>query len=64
MIDYTLVGSWPAGEPIVFDTPYSRPTMIRTGYLRWEIEAEDVRCAEDRASREVILRARPTFRRL
>ncbi len=38
--------------------------MIRTGYLRWEIEAEDIRCAEDRASREVILRARPTYRRL
>ncbi len=38
--------------------------MIRTGYLRWEIEAEDRRVAGDAWSREVILRARPTYRRL
>lgn len=36
--------------------------MIRTGYLRWEIEAEDGRCATDARAREVTLRARPSFR--
>jgi hypothetical protein len=36
--------------------------MIRTGYLRWEIEADDVRSAVDPKAREVVLRARPTFR--
>ena len=38
--------------------------MIRTGYLRWEIDAEDARVKEDAYSREVILIARPTFRHL
>lgn len=38
--------------------------MIRTGYLRWEIDAEDVRCKEDPYSREIRFLARPTFRRL
>ncbi len=36
--------------------------MIRTGYLRWEIEVEDVRCAADALSREVVFLARPTHR--
>jgi hypothetical protein len=36
--------------------------MIRTGYLRWEIEAEDDRSAVDATAREVRLRARPGFR--
>lgn len=36
--------------------------MIRTGYLRWEIEATDGRSASDRAAREVVLQARPTHR--
>src|SRR5262245_2588247 len=36
--------------------------MIRTGYLRWEIEAEDRRSEADTRAREVVLRARPTFR--
>lgn len=38
--------------------------MIRTGYLRWEIEAEDVRSSGDPYAREVRLTARPSFRRL
>lgn len=36
--------------------------MIRTGYLRWEIEAEDDRCAADPKAREVRFRARPSYR--
>jgi hypothetical protein len=36
--------------------------MIRTGYLRWEIEAEDARSSVDATAREVILRARPSYR--
>lgn len=36
--------------------------MIRTGYLRWEIEAEDGRCSADPRAREVTLRARPSYR--
>jgi hypothetical protein len=36
--------------------------MIRTGYLRWEIEVEDIRSREDRLAREVIFRARPSYR--
>lgn len=36
--------------------------MIRTGYLRWEIEVEDCRCAADSSAREVIFLARPSFR--
>ena len=38
--------------------------MIRTGYLRWEIEAEDVHSKDDAYAREVRLTARPTFRHL
>lgn len=38
--------------------------MIRTGYLRWEIEAGDERSAADPAAREVRLTARPTYRRV
>jgi len=38
--------------------------MIRTGYIRWEIEAEDRRSPQDRLAREVELRARPTHRRV
>lgn len=36
--------------------------MIRTGYLRWEIEATDGRCAADAEAREVVFRARPSYR--
>ncbi len=36
--------------------------MIRTGYLRWEIEADDRRSASDPTAREVVLRARPSYR--
>jgi hypothetical protein len=36
--------------------------MIRTGYLRWEIEVEDIRSPDDRLAREVIFRARPSYR--
>ena len=36
--------------------------MIRTGYLRWEIEVEDVRSRDDQLAREVIFLARPTYR--
>jgi hypothetical protein len=36
--------------------------MIRTGYLRWEIEVEDVRSRDDPYAREVIFLARPSFR--
>ena len=36
--------------------------MIRTGYLRWEIEVQDVRSRDDARSREVIFLARPSFR--
>src|SRR5690606_15614620 len=38
--------------------------MIRTGYLRWEIEAEDRQSPQDRMAREIVFRARPTFRRV
>lgn len=38
--------------------------MIRTGYLRWEIEADDVRSLADGTAREVRLLARPTYRRV
>lgn len=38
--------------------------MIRTGYLRWEIEAEDVRSGADPYAREVRITARPTYRNL
>ncbi|MFO0960704.1 MAG: hypothetical protein U0800_25255 [Isosphaeraceae bacterium] len=38
--------------------------MIRTGYLRWEIEASDDRSANDRAAREVAFLARPGYRRV
>ena len=36
--------------------------MIRTGYLRWEIDVSDARCAADPRSREVIFHARPSYR--
>ncbi|MDR3637224.1 MAG: hypothetical protein P4L84_25695, partial [Isosphaeraceae bacterium] len=36
--------------------------MIRTGYLRWEIEVDDRRCASDPTAREVVFQARPSFR--
>ncbi|WP_152053552.1 hypothetical protein [Tautonia marina] len=36
--------------------------MIRTGYLRWEIEAADERSQADRLAREVVLKARPSYR--
>lgn len=38
--------------------------MIRTGYLRWEIEATDGRSAADAAAREVTFLARPSYRRV
>lgn len=36
--------------------------MIRTGYLRWEIEANEGRCPGDPWSRQVTFSARPTYR--
>jgi hypothetical protein len=36
--------------------------MIRTGYLRWEIEVDDVRSRDDQLAREVIFLARPSYR--
>jgi hypothetical protein len=36
--------------------------MIRTGYLRWEIEVDDARSAADPKAREVTFLARPTYR--
>jgi hypothetical protein len=36
--------------------------MIRTGYLRWEIDVTDGRCAVDPKAREVIFHARPSYR--
>jgi hypothetical protein len=36
--------------------------MIRTGYLRWEIDVEDARSAVDATAREVTFRARPSYR--
>jgi hypothetical protein len=36
--------------------------MIRTGYLRWEIDVDDGRCAADDRAREVVFRARPSYR--
>ena len=36
--------------------------MIRTGYLRWEIEAGDARSADDAFARVVTFKARPTNR--
>lgn len=38
--------------------------MIRTGYLRWEIEVHDARSAVDLRAREVSFLARPTHRRV
>jgi hypothetical protein len=38
--------------------------MIRTGYLRWEIDVEDARSAADASAREVTFRARPSYRRV
>jgi len=36
--------------------------MIRTGYLRWEIDVDDARSAVDPQAREVTFRARPSYR--
>jgi hypothetical protein len=36
--------------------------MIRTGYLRWEIEVADERSEADPSAREVTFRARPSYR--
>lgn len=36
--------------------------MIRTGYLRWEIDALDQRSQQDRWSNEILLSARPSYR--
>ncbi|WP_435021813.1 hypothetical protein TA3x_002574 [Tundrisphaera sp. TA3] len=36
--------------------------MIRTGYLRWEIDVADERSAVDPRAREVSFRARPSYR--
>ena len=36
--------------------------MIRTGYLRWEIEVDDARSAVDPKAREVTFLARPSYR--
>jgi hypothetical protein len=36
--------------------------MIRTGYLRWEIEVADGRCPADATAREVTFLARPSYR--
>ena len=36
--------------------------MIRTGYLRWEIDVNDTKCAIDPTAREVIFHARPSYR--
>lgn len=38
--------------------------MIRTGYLRWEIDVTDARSAVDQRAREVTFRARPSYRRV
>src|SRR5262249_25044129 len=38
--------------------------MIRTGYLRWEIEAHDERSRADQLARESTFKARPSFRRV
>jgi hypothetical protein len=36
--------------------------MIRTGYLRWEIDVEDARSVVDATAREVTFLARPSYR--
>lgn len=36
--------------------------MIRTGYLRWEIEASDKRSKQDNLANEITLVARPSYR--
>lgn len=38
--------------------------MIRTGYLRWEIEVADQRCSQDAQAREICFLARPSYRRV
>jgi hypothetical protein len=38
--------------------------MIRTGYLRWELEVEDNRSAVDALAREVTFLARPSYRKV
>jgi hypothetical protein len=36
--------------------------MIRTGYIRWEIEVQDRRSPDDPLAREVVFLARPSYR--
>ncbi len=36
--------------------------MIRTGYLRWEIDVQDIRSEADSTAREVVFHARPSYR--
>lgn len=36
--------------------------MIRTGYLRWELDVTDERSTADPRAREVVFRARPSYR--
>ncbi len=36
--------------------------MIRTGYLRWEIDVNDTKCPVDATAREVVFHARPSYR--
>jgi hypothetical protein len=36
--------------------------MIRTGYIRWEIEVQDLRSPGDPLAREVVFLARPSYR--
>src|SRR3954452_14086723 len=38
--------------------------MIRTGYLRWEIDVADARSDTDPRAREVSFLARPSYRRV
>ena len=48
--------------PAVIRHRSSGITMIRTGYLRWEIDVKDARSAVDPKAREVTFRARPSYR--
>lgn len=43
-------------------SPLFRIAMIRTGYLRWEIDVADERSPVDPRAREVTFRARPSYR--
>jgi hypothetical protein len=38
--------------------------MIRCGYIRWEMHVEDRPCEQDRAAREAVFLAKPTYRNL